>query len=204
MPPPNFQKNTQQQRSVQNQTQSQVQQIKKDVSSNDAAHHLQSQQPQIEMALIPETPLDFSEFQPSNGWMNGLHTSDFQIYAVTELPPPPALDLESLSGKSHSSKITSKAEKDVPRLPEPPNHMVAPTEPAASMVDDSVALDRDAFALYFNSSACESPQLSDDNLSGSENPVAISNEENMAALKKLCSGLDDISVKIAEYTPHME
>jgi hypothetical protein len=200
LPPPNLQKNMQQPKPVQTQPQSQPQPMKKDVSSNAA-----SQQPQIGMALIPETPVDFSVLQPSNGWMNVLPTNDYHVYAVTELPTPPMLDLESLSGKTSSTKGSSKASKEVPRLPELPPPMVTSTPVEVSKVDESVTLDPDSFALYFNSSDSDIHCSSEGEYSTlAEEYANISEEECMANLKKMCGDLDDSCVKLAKFTSHME
>ncbi|EXJ61807.1 hypothetical protein A1O7_02237 [Cladophialophora yegresii CBS 114405] len=205
LPPPNLQKNIQQPKPVQAQPQSQSQPMKKDVSSSAASQQLQNQPPQIGMALIPETPVDFSVLQPSNGWMNAVPTNDYHVYAVTELPPPPMLDLERLSGKPLPNKAASKSSKEVPRLPELSPSMMPATAAEVSEVDNSIALDQDVFALYFNSPASEYPCSSEGNDSNhAEEPADISEEESMTNLKRMCDDLDDSCVKLAEFTSHME
>lgn len=62
------------------------------------------QQPQIGMALMPETNVDLSLF---NSWNTGLNSSDFQVFAVTELPSGPVLDLSVLSEKPSNPVIDS-------------------------------------------------------------------------------------------------
>ncbi|OCT49826.1 putative bZIP transcription factor [Cladophialophora carrionii] len=204
LPPPNLQKNIQQPKPVQAQAQSQPQPMKKDVSSNAASQQLQNQPSQIGMALIPETPVDFSVLQPSNGWMNAVPTNDYHVYAVTELPPHPTLDLESLSGKSLPNKGSSKALKQVPRLPELPPSMMTTTAVEAPEVDDSIALDQNTFALYFNPSASENHCSSEGNdPDHAEEPAELSDEESMMNLKRMCDDLDDSCVKLAEFTSHM-
>ena len=159
LPPPNVQKTMQQQKPVQ--AQPQPQPMKKDVSSNAANQRLQAQHPQIGMALIPETPIDYSALQPSNGWMNTLPTNDFHVYAVTELPTPPFLDLEALSGKSPAGTGSSKGLKELSKLPELPSQMAVSTQSEAVRVDESVPLNEETFALFFTSASADGGRPSD-------------------------------------------
>lgn len=163
---------------------------------------MRHQQPQVGMALIPETPVEFTPLQPSNSWMTPLPTTDFQVYAVLDLPEPPALDLSTLSGKKSSVLSAPKPSKDVPQLPE----FASPAannylEPKAPHVDDSVVLDQDAFALYF-----DSPATVSDEPSCIEGPLdgELSDEESMARLNRLCSDLDGICDRLAALTPYMD
>lgn len=204
LPPPNVHKHTQQQKPVQTQPQVQTQSIKKDVGSSAANLQMHGQQPQIGMALIPETPVDFSVLQPNNGWMSALPSDDFQVYAVTELPTP-VLDVESLSGKPSSNNESSKASSNIPRLPELPASVASRAPSEESQVDESIALDQDAFSLYFKSSASDTNQSFEEKPSTNvEEPAGTSDVENMVTLKKLCSDLNDSCMKLAEYTSHME
>ncbi|KAJ4620925.1 hypothetical protein HRR85_001153 [Exophiala dermatitidis] len=199
LPPPSNLGNTQQQKPVQ--TQPQPQHIKKDIGPHEATQQMQHQQPQVGMALIPETPMDFSALQPSNSWMTPLPTNDFQVYAVTELPEPPVLDLDSLYEKPDTGYVrsASKLAKDVPQLPVAP--AVVEAESAALQVDESVDLDSEAFALYFDSPAtvlnepCQHAVLSTDQLS---------DEECAVRLHKMCSNLDDIFDRLADFIPDMD
>ncbi len=201
-PPPNFQKNVQQ-KSVPVQPQSQPRTIKKDVSSATATKQMQSQQPQIGMALIPETPIDYSVLQ-ANGWMSTLPTNDFQVYAVADLPAPPVLDLEALSGKPTSSKDGSKSSKQMPRLPELPAHMSALTPAEPNKLDDSIALDQDAFALYFTSTTRDGAHPFKESVANNTPGGQMFDEASWAAIEKLCSDLEDSCEELAKYTSHME
>lgn len=208
LPPPNVQKALQQQKALQNQAQPQPQPqpTKKDVNSNVATQQMPGQQPQIGMALIPEIPVDFSALQPANGWMNALPTNDFQVYAVAELPTPPALDLEILSGKPSHQKGTSKACTEVPQLPELPSEVISSsTVEAEAQIDDSVHLDQDAFALYFDHSASNLQQPSEEiEIAETESSSELSNEEKLIVLRKMCFDLDESCDKLSAYTSHME
>ncbi|KIX07278.1 uncharacterized protein Z518_01931 [Rhinocladiella mackenziei CBS 650.93] len=196
---PNTQNNSQTQKPAPNQPQP----TRKDIGAHEAANQMQLQQPQVGMALIPEVPVDLSTLQSSNGWMTALPTNDFQVYAVTELPEPPILDLESLSGKSKSNSSASSSSKDTPRLPEVANEFAnTQDEPNVPQVDESVSLDRGAFALYFDAPApvCEESS----SLVGSKGAAKneeLSNEERMTRLEKMCSELDELCKRLAQFSP---
>lgn len=199
LPAPNAHINAQQQKQARPQLQPQSKPRLKDVSTNEASHQMQVQQPQIGMALIPETPIDLSAFQPSNAWMTALPTSDFQVYAVTELPEAPALDLEALSGKPNSIFSRSKPTKDVPKLPDSVNSWAKQAENKASVVDETVPLDREAFALYF-----EMPTLPSVKERSTEGlGIEVSEEQRSRELKNMCDDLDEACVRISKYTVHM-
>jgi len=201
LPAPNTQTNTQQQKqAARPQPQPQSKPRRKDVTSNDASHQMQVQQPQIGMALIPEVPIDLSAFQPSNAWMTALPTSsDFQVYAVTELPEAPVLDLDALSGKPDSIFSRPASAKNVPKLPEWSVSSFKPTETRSSEVDETVTLDREAFALYF-----DMPLVSDGSVESTETQDDELSEEQQAwELKKMCNDLDEACARIAKYTVHM-
>ncbi|EXJ66318.1 uncharacterized protein A1O5_10470 [Cladophialophora psammophila CBS 110553] len=204
LPAPNVQSNPQQQKSLQNKPQPQppTQPMKKDIGSDEAAHQMQLQQPQVGMALIPDTRVDFSAIQPSNGWMNALPTNDFQVYAVIDLPELPVLDLENLSGKPQSSKGSSKGSKDAPRLPDLPSQVATSTELEMPQVDESIPLDRDSFALYFDPlGPCSDDFWTVTN--SAQQDTELAEEERAANLKSLCHDLDETCGKLAEYTAHM-
>lgn len=203
LPAPNTQLDAQKQKAGQNQSQSQPQSAQKDVASHNSAQQMHVQQPQIGMALIPETPMDFAAFQPSNAWMTALPTNDFQVFAVTELPQAPVLDVEALSPKSSSFSSVLKSAKSTPAIPETPRtfeHEAEQSKP--TQVDDSVVLDREAFALYFDSSVpacCESS--ADVDLTPVPTDEDITEEEKLDSLKRMCSILDAACSRLADFTP---
>lgn len=186
----------------QTQAQPQSQPQQKDVAAHDGAHQMHVQQPQIGMALIPETHMDFSTFQPSNAWMTALPTNDFQVYAVREMPEAPTLDLEVLSGKTKSSPAISQPSKDIPQLPESARQIVSEVEtPNRVQVDDSVELDEAAFALYFDSASPASEAPLTPGSAVDEEPA--SEEDNLARLERMCSDLDAACSRLADFTRHM-
>jgi len=81
----------------------------------------QSENPQIGMALIPETPLDLSilNINNSNSWSrNSVNSFNFQqpqVFAVIDLPEGPTspIDTEALSGKGFSSFVEENSPIEV-------------------------------------------------------------------------------------------
>jgi len=201
LPPPNIQKNVQQPKPASTQPQPQV--IKKDVPAAGSAQQMQHQQPQIGMALIPETHVDFSVLQPSNGWMNTLSTNDFQVYAVTELPQPPVLDMEGLSPKMTSNKDSSKQSKNVPQLSPRPSTDSIRSPAELNKIDDSIVLDPTTFSLYFPRSTSQVDLYYPKASAINEQLVESSNEDKMEVLKKMCCDLDDTCEKLAGFMAHM-
>src|SRR5882672_1378664 len=67
---------------------------RKDVNPHQAARQMHAQQPQIGMALLSESAVNFSVLDtPANSWNTGISSNDFQVFALTELPRGPAIDL---------------------------------------------------------------------------------------------------------------
>jgi hypothetical protein len=64
--------------------------------------------------MIPETNVDLSLFD--NSWNTALPSNDFQVYAVTELPEPPVLDLAAVYEKPAPATKTDNS-KLLPPLP---------------------------------------------------------------------------------------
>jgi bZIP-type transcription factor MBZ1 len=68
------------------QVNSQSRPSRKDVNPHHATRQMQNQQPQINMAMIAETSIDFSTLeQPSNSW-NAIPSNNFQVISVSALP----------------------------------------------------------------------------------------------------------------------
>jgi hypothetical protein len=95
------------------QTQAQPRTQRKDVGSHDATRQM-SQHAQVGMAMIPETNVDLSLYD--NSWNTALPSNDFQVYAVTELPEPPVLDLAAVYEKP-APTTKSDTSKLLPPLP---------------------------------------------------------------------------------------
>lgn len=135
---------------------------RKDVNPHQsAAQQAQSQQtgPQIGMALVPETNINYSAFNSSNNvWAGNMDFSlyDAQVFTVTELPQGPAvdgIDTDFLAGKSSNvvgSYPAAESKDEAPAIERMP---AAETVEAGSDVVsscDEVELDETdpAFALF--------------------------------------------------------
>ena len=111
----------QQQQQQQSRGQAQTQQKRKDVNPHEAAGRMQGQQqPQVGMVLMPDNHVDMSLFD-APAWNTTVSSGAYhpQIFAVTEVPVGPVIDLTPCSEKEKVSVIyeTSLA-KLLPTLPE--------------------------------------------------------------------------------------
>lgn len=118
---------------------------KKDLSSHEAARQMQNHNDhhmQIGMTLIPDTPIDMSVFDGHSSWNNTLPSNDFQVFAVTELPEPPKLDISAMTEKSSEVKPIRSSKKDMPVISSLPTHISSRKEcPAVKKSDDLYAED---------------------------------------------------------------
>ena len=183
-------------------SQSQPQPRHKDVSAHDASQQMHFQQPQIGMTLVPEVPVDLSTMQTSNGWMATVPTSDFQVYAVTDLPQGPVLDLESLRGKPTPSCNMARRTKDIPQLDQTNESLAPSVDKEEQAVDDSVVLDPDSFALYFTTPVKVTSEL--ESTAPPKLVATLSADEQMAELNKMCAVLDESCARLATHIMHMQ
>ena len=186
------------------QTKPQPRPTRKDVNPHQAARQMQNQQPQINMAMIPET--DFSVLdQSANNW-SSIPSNDFQVYSISAVPQVPALDLASLSGKTSSSPLNVDSSKEVPQLPEVPAWVKTTSEPAATKSTSEECLD-EAFALYNDTPSTPSTSSSLESYLASAKPesnkfaLAITQSSNLAQLKRVCAALDETCERLAAYLP---
>ena len=199
----------------QNQAAPTVQPVPKDVNPSQASRQIQSQQPQVGMALLPESATDFSALNtPFDSWNSGM--SDFQVYSVTDLPHGPVLDINKLSGKAEATDSTidsSSSAKDMPKKVEQPLGSLPVTSPVVNapvVVDPTVELDREAFDLYFDSPSTTPTTTATTDL---QLPTKSSNyalvvdshgtEDNLRTLRRMCAALDATCERLALMTPHL-
>lgn len=191
-------------------TKSQPRPTRKDVNPHQASRQMQNQQPQINMAMIPETSIDFSVLeQPSNSW-NSIPSNDFQVFSVSAVPQVPVLDLTPLSGKTPSTSVSADIAKEAPQIKEIPAWVNKDAETVAETGTEA-NLDQ-AFDLYNNltvtittssSSSLDSylafvkPETSKFSLG----LTAGIDESNLAKLKRMCAALDETCEKLAAYLP---
>jgi len=208
LPPPSTYTETPRQTQVPSQTQP----ARKDVNPHDAAaQQMNGQQSQVSMALVPETALDMSMLDTPHAWNSTLPANDFQVYAVTELPEAPALDLSQLSGKPRSGvDASSKPSKDAPVLAEMPNVSTLSSDAEPVVIDATVVLDPVAFALYFDDSKRDSfdhvaPQKWSEDMTSVLSPGEIADAGQVSdagpTLEKMCSELDESCARLAGFIP---
>ena len=114
-----------------------AQSTRKEVNPHEAARQLQSQPPaQVGMVLMPETNVDMSLFDVP-AWRSAA-PNDFQVFAVTELPEGPVLDLPKCSEKptkpATESTMPTVSSKLQPLLSEAPS---TPSLSPISSIHDS-------------------------------------------------------------------
>ncbi len=136
---------------------------RKDVNPHQAIMQQTHNDPQIGMALIPETHVNFPTLLDStNPWTENIDLGIYntQVFAVTELPPGPAIDhidVGLLCGKCSNvgASYPANEPKDngpvVERMPTPEKAQIVPDLENA---DDDVEFDESdpAFALFSDSS----------------------------------------------------
>lgn len=124
----------------------------------------QTENPQIGMALIPETHVDLG----MNNWAMpnmGFNFQQPQVYSVLELPEGPAspINTDVLSGKGCESILeepepVEEVKPDYPVIERPSVEVTSTEEPSEVDEDDG----NPDFALFYNSSATTSSAQSDD------------------------------------------
>jgi hypothetical protein len=190
----------------QSQTKSQPRPTHKDVNPHQASRQMQNQQPQINMAMIPETDFSVLE-QPMNTW-NSIPSNDYQVFSVSAVPEVPMLDLTPLSGKA-SSPITLEAMKDAPQIAELPAWV---NNTAESVTTSSSDDENEAFALYNDTpSPTTTSPYSLDSFLASAKPnttkfmfdisTAVDESSSLAQLKRMCAAMDEVSKQLAAYLP---
>lgn len=186
-----------QQRQTQQPAQERPQTQRKDVNPHDAARQMSSQQPQVGMALMPETNVDLSLF---GSWNSGVNTNDFQVFAVTELPEDPVLDLTKLSEKPAKSGIKSDSSKLLPSLPELPAPVTVKQEAKA----DAPAIRLPVPACPTSPATASSPAFSSVKSSCTVRSQPASDSLRSAQdLDSLCAELEETYERLAALLPRV-
>ncbi|ORY13425.1 hypothetical protein BCR34DRAFT_269133 [Clohesyomyces aquaticus] len=189
----------------------------------------QPENPQIGMALIPETPLDLSmlNLNTNNNWgMNNMNSFNFQqpqVYAVLELPEGPStpIDTDVLSGKGHASffaEDSSPIEVVKPDFPviERPAECATPAPVEAEEEDDDPEFD-----LYRSSpaSAVSAPIATleeHESLFGNASPEKVfahfelfiseeaENQRLMERFERMCAAMEPAFQRIQMLTSHLD
>ena len=172
---------------------------------------MQSQQPHVNMAMIPEINIDFSVLeQPTNNW-NPIPSNDFQVFSVSAVPEVPVLDLTALSSKG-SSSLNIEATKEVPQIAEIPSWVKSVSEASVEPSTEN-SLDK-AFDLYHDQPSTPTiPSSSStlDSFLATMNPkpnqsalvlsTTVNESSSLARLKRMCASLDETCEHLAAYLP---
>lgn len=188
----------------------------------------QAENPQIGMALIPETQLDLSMLNLNNNWAMpsmGFNFQQPQVYSVMELPEGPSapIDVDLLSGKGDDSFMSqiSTVDEVKPDYPviESPIEREETVEATTTEVDDYD--DNPDFALYVNSPApveasFSAPVEESERLFGDANPekvfahfeLFVSDEAEsqrlMERFEKMCALVEPVFQRIQAMTSHLD
>jgi bZIP-type transcription factor MBZ1 len=191
--------------------------IRKDV--NPYAAQQQMQNHQINLAILPDQPIDFSMLDLN---MDGGFNYQPQVFSVLDMPEV-AIDTSILSGKGSNSVnqcFESEDEKvELPVIERMPVKEIQPIE-TIPVIDEEFDADP-TFALFSQStSSATSPSPLDLELTpifgGIEPEKALSRIElvnaadcevieaiAIARVERLCSTLDDISARLESMTIHL-
>lgn len=197
------QQNTQQQPTQQPQAQ-QHQPTRKDVATHDAAQQMQMQNQsnhmQVGMTLIPDTPIDMSIFDGHNSWNNVVPSNDFQVYAVTELPEPPKLDLSAMTEKSSEIKPIRSAKKYLPVISSIPTPQLSEKEcPSVDKSDDLYADDSCLPLVSITLPTTLSTTLSKAAVSSEILSSQSTLPGSWSELRQICQDLDDTCDRISRF-----
>lgn len=191
----------------------------------------QPENPQIGMALIPETPLDMSmlNLNTQQNWgmnnnMNSFNYQQPQVFAVLELPEGPStpIDTEALSGKGHSTIFAEEDDSPIEEVKPDFPVIQRPVEskPASIEVDEDD--ENPEFDLYRSSPAPSAPTVSTtslenhESLFGDANPekvfahfeLFVSDEaENQALLdrfERMCAAMEPAFQRVQAMTSHLD
>jgi len=188
----------------------------------------QAENPQIGMALIPETQLDLSMLNLNNNWAMpnmGFNFQQPQVYSVMELPEGPStpIDVDLLSGKGDDSFMSqiSTVDEVKPDYPiiESPVKREETVEATTTEVDEYD--DNPDFALYVNSPAPAETSFSvpveeSERLFGDANPekvfahfeLFVSDEAEsqrlMERFEKMCALVEPVFQRIQAMTSHLD
>jgi hypothetical protein len=210
----------------QSQSQSQPQPTQKDVNPHQIARQLQDQKHQIGMATIPERSVDFPLVDrniSASSWNAGVDLNNFPVYSLTSLPEGPALDIESLSGKStedYPFRAPAAVKSDMPVIQYPRSLIEVEglaTTPTTTHDSPDVDIDGTAFSLYAepvftpsksSTHGADTAHRKADSkeakpLFGLGSHVEIDEAGSAARLELMCSRLDAVSARIAAVTSHL-
>ncbi|RDW90231.1 bZIP transcription factor [Aspergillus mulundensis] len=180
---------------------------------------MQQQSSQMGMMMVPSQGIDVSTMNMNNaGWNSGI---DFNpsVFAVLEVPQPPALDAAALSGKSYSldgvSFAGTSSNKDTPSIPCSPCIEGSGEETSMDAGDVNVEVDGSdpVLALFADqpkqsvSKIAQEPLF--DGIESDKAPafeLVVENDSKAAAIRlaHLCSSMEDAFQRVSNLTAHLQ
>ncbi|KAL4944413.1 hypothetical protein BDV06DRAFT_187260 [Aspergillus oleicola] len=177
---------------------------------------MQQQHAQMGVLMVPSQGIDVTTMNMNNGgWNTGIDVNfgNAPVFAVLEVPEPPVVDLEALSGKS--SRSFESSSKDVPFFENSPLAERSEQLTAVDAGDQDVVVDESdpVLALFADQpirSVSETSQgPSFDGIETSK-PCAfelvVENDPAAAAdrLAFLCSSMEDAFQRVSMLTAHLQ
>jgi hypothetical protein len=190
----------------------------------------QPENPQIGMALIPETPLDMSMLnlnaQPNWGMnnMNSFNYQQPQVFAVLELPEGPSapIDTEALSGKGHSTIFAEEDDSPIEEVKPDFPVIQRPIESQSAPVEAEEEDENPEFDLYRSAPApsaatvSAAPLENHESLFGDANPEKVfahfelfvsdeaSNQALLDRFERMCAAMEPAFQRIQAMTSHLD
>ncbi|KAL4934533.1 bZIP transcription factor [Aspergillus undulatus] len=193
--------------------------LPKEPTPSNGQHEFQMQQQhsQMGMMMVPSQGIDVSTMNMNNGgWNTGIDVNfgNAPVFAVLEVPQPPILDTEALSGKPSSSS-ESFSSKDVPFLDYSPLAERSEQQIVMDAGDQDVVVNESdpVLALFADQPKQSVPEVvQGSSFDGIESGKActfelvVENDSTAAAnrLAYLCSSMEDAFQRITMLTAHLQ
>lgn len=172
------------------------------------------------MNTIIEEELDFNSLEDNSNWQTGMDfNSAPQVFAVTNIPEGPIIDVNALASKpTVISDVQPEGKDTVPAIKAAP---VTKRVEQQYLCDDSVEMDESdpAFALFADTpikelepayqvfgsisfeKATETFELNSHEEGDSTSKNDVVSSSTMARFERLCSNLDSLSSRLESFVP---
>ncbi|KAL4909928.1 hypothetical protein BDW74DRAFT_165247 [Aspergillus multicolor] len=182
-------------------------------------YQMQQQNSQMGMMMVPSQGIDVSTMNMNNaGWNSGI---DFNpsMFAVLEVPQPPAVDAAALSGKSFgldgASFARASSHKDTPSIPCSPYTKASGEELSTDAGDMNVEVDESdpILALFADQPKRSGSEIAQEPVfDGIESDksaafeLVVENDSKTVELRfaHLCNSMEDAFQRVSMLTAHLQ